>query len=104
MFLAGNPNPRHQKPSKLVQSGYLMRLTTGENLVLISQTTFEKLKFEHFSFSIPSLVGQKTLFKNYFFTSIVTHFVPNLKAFGALDLDFLPKTSKTSNMHGRLKF
>ena len=30
-------------------------------------------------------------------TSIGTHFVPNLKALGALDLDFPPKTSKTSN-------
>ena len=31
------------------------------------------------------------------FTSICTRFVPNLKAFGALDLNFLPKMSKTSN-------
>ena len=30
------------------------------------------------------------------FTSIVTCFVPNLKTFSALDLDFLPKASKTS--------
>ena len=37
-------------------------------------------------------------------TSIGTHFVPNLKALGALDLDFQPKTSKTSNGHGRLIF
>ena len=37
-------------------------------------------------------------------TSIGTHFVPNLKAFGALDLDFLPKTSKTSNGCGRPNF
>ena len=34
-------------------------------------------------------------------TSIGTHFVPNLKAFGALDLDFPPKTFKTSNGRGR---
>ena len=27
--------------SNLVQSGYLLRLTTGENLMLISLTTFE---------------------------------------------------------------
>ena len=54
---------RHLEPSYLVQSGYLLRLTTGENLVLISQTTFEKLKFEHFSLSIPSLVGIKIVFK-----------------------------------------
>ena len=37
-------------------------------------------------------------------TSIGTHFVPNLKAFGALDLDFPPKTSKTSNGRGRPNF
>ena len=56
-------------PSNLVQSGYLLRLTTGENLVLISQTIFEKLKFEHFSLSIPSLVGIKIVFENYFYTN-----------------------------------
>ena len=39
---------RHLEPSYLVQSGYLLRLTTGENLVLISQTTFEKFKFLDF--------------------------------------------------------
>ena len=33
------------------------------------------------------------------FTSIGTHFVPNLKAFGGSDLDFPPKVSKTSNGH-----
>ena len=37
-------------------------------------------------------------------TSIVTRFVPNLKAFGDLDLDFPPKTSKTSNGWGRFNF
>ena len=31
------------------------------------------------------------------FTSIGTRFVPSLKAFGASDLDFPPKTSKPSN-------
>ena len=57
MFLAGNPNPRHQGPSNLVQSGYLLRLTTGENLVLISLTTFEKFKFEDFFLlSVPHYV------------------------------------------------
>ena len=34
-------------------------------------------------------------------TSIGTHFVLNLKALGALNLDFLPKMSKTSNGRGR---
>ena len=38
------------------------------------------------------------------FTSIGTHFVLNLKAFGALDLDFPPKTSKTSNGRGGPNF
>ena len=36
-------------------------------------------------------------------TLIGTHFVPNLKAFG-LDLDFPPKTFKTSNERGRSIF
>ena len=43
-FLAGNPNLRHEEPSNLVQSGHLLRFTTGENLVLMSQTTFEKFE------------------------------------------------------------
>ena len=60
---------RHLEPSYLMQSGHLLRLTTGENLVLISQTTFEKLKFQHFSLSIPSLVGIKIVFENYFYTN-----------------------------------
>ena len=34
-------------------------------------------------------------------SSIRTSFLKNLKAFGALDLDFPPKTSKTSNGRGR---
>ena len=35
----------------------------------LSQTTFEKFKINHFVFSIPSLVGMKILFKNYFLSS-----------------------------------
>ena len=37
-------------------------------------------------------------------TSIGTHFVLNLKVFGALDLDFPPKPSKTSNGCGGPNF
>ena len=104
--------------------------------MLIPQTTFEKLKFKHFSHLIPSLVGKKIVSKKYFFyqlgrelkeknvqisisqkwfeistpnfhqllTSIGTRFVPNLKTFGASDLDFPPKMSKTLNGHGRSIF
>ena len=42
-----------------------MRLTTGENLVLISQTTFEKFKIEHFVFSIHPQIGIKIVFELY---------------------------------------
>ena len=35
---------------------------------------------------------------------IGTRFVPNMKVLGAQNLDFPPKTSKTSNGHGRLSF
>ena len=65
----GNPNPSHLEPLCLLQRGYLLRFTTGEILVLISQTTFEKLKFKHFSHLIPSLVGKKIVFEKYFFTN-----------------------------------
>ena len=34
-------------------------------------------------------------------TLIGTHFVPDINALGASDLDFLPKTSKTSNKRSR---
>ena len=37
-------------------------------------------------------------------TSIGTRFVPNLKTFGASDLDFPPKMSKTSNERGGSNF
>ena len=36
--------------------------------------------------------------------SIGTRFVPNMKVFGAQNLDFPPKTSKTSNGRGKLNF
>ena len=35
-------------------------------MVLISQTNFEKLNFENFSLSIPSLVGKKIVFEKFF--------------------------------------
>ena len=60
MFLAGNQNLRQ---SYLVQSRFLL---TTENLVLISETNFEKFKFEHFPLSIPSLVSMKIIFKKLF--------------------------------------
>ena len=53
----------------MVESWILISRATGENFVLISQTTFEKLKFEHFSLSIPSLVGIKIIFEDYFIST-----------------------------------
>ena len=73
-FLVGNPNRMHLKPSFLVQSGFFLRLTTSENLVLIYQSTFEKFKIEHFSLWIPSLVGQKIVFEKYFKNLILQTF------------------------------
>ena len=67
--LAGNPNFVHQKPSYLVQSGFPLSLTTGENLVVISQTISEKFKINRFVSSIYSPRGNKIIFKNYFITS-----------------------------------
>ena len=64
-ILTGDPNPTHLDPSFFVQSGFLLRLTTGENLVMISATTFEKFKIEYFSLSISSLVGKKIAFEKY---------------------------------------
>ena len=43
---------------------YLVRSTTGGNLVLIPQTTFEKLKIESFLVLIRTLVGKKIPSKN----------------------------------------
>ena len=45
-----------------MQSGFLYRLTTGENLVLISQSTFEKFKIHRFVFSICLQLGKKSVF------------------------------------------
>ena len=58
-FLAGNPNLGHLELSKFVQSGFIERVTIGENLVLISLTTFEKFELEHFVFSILPHIGKK---------------------------------------------
>ena len=44
-----------------------MRTTTGENLVSISQITFEIFEIEYFVFSIPSPYHMKMLLKNYFY-------------------------------------
>ena len=52
----------------LHKAGFLLRLTTGKNLVLISLTTFEKFKIEHFVFSIHPQIGIKIVFENYFYT------------------------------------
>ena len=61
MFLAGNPNFEHLWPWFSVQIGFLERLTTGENLVLISQSTFEKFKINRFVFSMCLQLGKKIL-------------------------------------------
>ena len=63
MFLAGKSSLRQLEPSYLVQSRFLL---TTENLVFISETNFEKFKFEHFPLSIPSLVTMKIIFKRLF--------------------------------------
>ena len=87
--------------------------------MLISQITFEKNSFQKVFFyqlgkelkekNVQISISQKwfeisTPNFHQLFTSIVTRFVLNLKAFGALDLDFPPKMSKTSNGRGRPNF
>ena len=47
--------------SNFLQGGFLSRLTTGENLVLISLTIFEKFKFDRFIFLKCHLEGMKIL-------------------------------------------
>ena len=69
IVLAGNPFWLHPKTSNLVKSCNLIRLTTGENLVVISQTISEKFKINRFVSSIYSPRGNKIIFKNYFITS-----------------------------------
>ena len=69
-LLAGNPNPSHQQPSNFVQSGFPQRLTTGENLVLISLTISEIYKIENFSSSKCPQLGIKIVFENYFYTQL----------------------------------
>ena len=130
--MAGNSKPVHQETSNLVKIWILMSTLTGKNLVSISLTILEKFKIEDFVFSIPHLVGKiSSIFyllgeeikrqnlqfwisqewfevsvPNFYqlLTFIGTRFVQILMGLGASDLDFLPKTSKTSNWRGRSKF
>ena len=57
--MAGNATLWHLKLLPLLQSGFLLKLTTGENLDLIAQTTFEKFENEIFSVAMPFLVRKK---------------------------------------------
>ena len=57
----GNPNGWYLESLNEGQRGFLLKLTTGENLVSISLTTFEKFKIEDFVSSFPHLVGKKIL-------------------------------------------
>ena len=105
-----------------------MRLTTGKNLVLISITNSHLFKFEHLFFSIYLQLGKKILIfylvggklkrQNIWFwisqkwieistpnfhqllTSMKTRFALKIKVIGAQNLDFLPKTLKTSHSVG----
>ena len=72
--------------SNFLQGGFLSRLTTGENLVLISLTIFEKFKFDRFDFLKCHLEGM-----------ILSIFIPK-------NLDVPPKTSKTSCRRVRIIF
>ena len=55
--------------SNFLQGGFLSRLTTGENLVLISQTTFEIFKIRDFFSSKCPPLGKKKFLKIIFFPS-----------------------------------
>ena len=66
----------------------------GEKLVKIWFWYLKPLSQKWFETSKPNF--------HKLFTSIGTHFVPNLKALGGLDLDFLPKASKISDGHSHL--
>ena len=50
-FLVGNTNAIYLESLNFVLRGFLQRLTPGENLMLMFQTTFENFKIEHFYFS-----------------------------------------------------
>ena len=67
--LAGNPNPMHLEPSNFVQSGFLQRFITGENLVLISLTISEIFKIENFSSLKCPQLGIKQFLKIVFIPS-----------------------------------
>ena len=54
----------HLESSNFVKSCLQLRSSTGKNLVLISQTTFEWSKIDHFYVSFPHLQG-KNLLKSY---------------------------------------
>ena len=81
----------------------------------VSPTTYKNYFWKLFSFQLGGKLRPKkfqfSISQKWFeisapnfhqlLTSIGTRFVPNLKALGASDLDFLPKMSKTSNGRGR---
>ena len=111
----------NSETSNFEQGRFLSRLTTGENLVLITSIPFEKFKFNRFNFFnitykvrflvFSNLIGdtwknkigqtwisQKCLklsTPNFhkFLTSTKTCLVQNLKSLEVPNLDLLPKTS-----------
>ena len=52
---------KSKEPSNLIQSGFLLRLTTGKNLALKPLTTFKKFKFEQFVFPLRKKENYKTI-------------------------------------------
>ena len=120
-FLAGNPNPRHLKSSYLVQSGHLpYRCYYNAGVLFFTMGFFGGVQFRfgnnftnflHKAWFLTGVVLEiakwfqiSTSNFHHLLISTGTFFVLNLKAIGASDLDFLPKTSKTSNGHSRLIF